>query len=90
MANFVNDIEYVSDHVFEVIWAGNINDMLKYEAMIGRYFEVLDNPKGLNLSLPKLEDVYYSMSHESRKKMSEVRKGKVQTIETKIKRGNRK
>lgn len=30
------------NHVFEIMWTGDINDMLMYECLIGTYYEVLD------------------------------------------------
>ena len=42
----------VDKHNFEIIWAGDINDMLKYESMIGIYYNCLNT--GLNCNLPKL------------------------------------
>lgn len=64
-------IKYGCDsHIFEVIWAGNIVDMLKYESMIGINFNALDDEFGLNLKLPKSSDIYKCISAETSAKMS--------------------
>jgi len=60
----------VENHTFEEIWFGNINDMLKYEAILGKFYEVLDKNKGLNLKLPKINDIYQTVSLETCKKIS--------------------
>lgn len=65
----------VENHVFEELWHGNIQDMLKYEAILGNFYEVLDKIKGLNLRLPKINDIYQSVSLEICKKISEKRIG---------------
>lgn len=65
--------KYGSDnHTFEVIWEGDINDMLRYEAILGNWYEVLD--KGLNLALPKISDKYKNISQETRNKISTITK----------------
>lgn len=63
------------NHSFEVVWAGDVNEMLKYETLIGWGFNVLDKDLGLNLQLPKLDDVWSSTSEETRKKLSILNKG---------------
>lgn len=77
----------VKYHTFEVVWAGDINDMLKYESMIGINFDVLEKEKGLNLLLPKLNDKLCYHSDETRQKMSNSAKGKILKQETKDKIG---
>jgi hypothetical protein len=62
-------------HTFEEIWSGDINDMLRYECIVGNWYEVLDKDKGLNLKLPKIDDVYQCTSEETRLKQSLSQKG---------------
>lgn len=66
----------VNTHTFEVLWQGDSLDMLKYECILGTWFEVLDKNKGLNLKLPKYTDNYQSMSNETRNKISKSNLGK--------------
>ncbi len=66
----------VNNHTFEVVWAGLLKDMLRYETMIGIYYEVLDNKLGLNCKLPKINDVYSFVSIETRNKISNSNKGR--------------
>lgn len=68
-----------NNHIFEIVWAGELCDMLKYETLIGWGFDVLDIDLGLNLSLPKLGDTYSSYSAETRNKMSLSASNKVVT-----------
>ena len=63
-------------HKFEVIWEGDIQYMLKKEAELGQLFSVL-HKDNLNLMLPKLNDIYSSISEETRLKMSNSAKGKI-------------
>lgn len=65
----------VDKHVFEIIWKGNIENMLKYECLIGTYYEVLNSKLGLNCNLPKYSDEYKSISEENRIKRSLSQKG---------------
>jgi group I intron endonuclease len=58
------------NHKFEVVWAGLLEDMLKYETMIGWGFNVLDRKSGLNCQLPKLGSIYKCMSDDVLNKMS--------------------
>ncbi len=57
------------NHIFEELCKCDITDMLKYEVMIGTYYEVLDKDKGLNLKLPKYGDIYVCMSEETKEKI---------------------
>lgn len=66
------------NHKFEIIWQGPIEDMLKYETMIGWEFDVL-NKDNLNCRLPKLGDVYSVMSDETKLKISIKNKGTIRT-----------
>lgn len=69
-------------HKFEIIWSGDKKDMLKYEALIGLYFNVL-NPENLNCRLPKINSSYISFSQETRQKMSDSAKGRIISQELK-------
>ena len=65
----------VENHKFEIIWKGDIQDMLKYECLIGTYYETLDSKLGLNCSLPKYTDEYKAISKENRENRSKSQKG---------------
>jgi len=75
-----------NNHLFEIIWAGPIEDMYKYETMIGWGFNVLE-PENLNCLLPKLGDTYSNYADETKLKMSNSAKGKVISKETRDKIG---
>jgi group I intron endonuclease len=62
------------NHIFEIIWYGDIKDMLKYEYLIGINFDTID--KGLNLRLPKIDDSYNYISLETRSLISKFHKNK--------------
>lgn len=64
------------NHIFEVIWTGNLRDMLKKEAEFGLKLNVLDKDN-LNLMLPKINDEFSCISEETRLKMSNSAKGKI-------------
>lgn len=70
--------EYIN-HIVEIIWAGPIEDMLKYETLIGWGFNVLDS-KNLNCKLPKLGDNYSVISEETRIKMKISHKERFQIM----------
>jgi len=74
------------NHTFHKIWEGNIKDMYMIEAKYGRLLNVLDNEKGLNCKLPKESDEYCSISLETKKKMSDCKKGKIHSEESNRKR----
>lgn len=78
-----------SKHTIEVIWSGDPKEMLKYEHLIGIYYEVLN--KGLNCKLPKYGDTYCAMSNASRLKLKLINTGKINSPETrqKISLGNK-
>jgi group I intron endonuclease len=63
----------VENHIFEIVWSGNIKDMLKYESMIGTYYNVINS--GLNCMLPKINDLYNTTSDLTRKKMKNAKLG---------------
>lgn len=65
----------VKNHIFEIIWKGDICEMLKFETLLGRKYDVL-SPGNLNLALPKLGDVYSCISEETREKMRRANLGK--------------
>lgn len=75
------------NHIFEIIMTCPINEMRKYETLIGFGFNVLE-PENLNLVLPKLNSEYSSMSEETKNKIGLKNKGKVHTDEFKIKLRN--
>lgn len=68
----------VENHIFEVVWAGCIYDMFKYENIIGFGFDVL-NKDNLNLRLPKINDKFKVISEETRLKMSKWQIGRKHT-----------
>lgn len=70
----------VESHIFEIVWAGELSDMFKYETLIGWGFNVLE-PENLNCKLPKLGDVYKVVSNETRINMSLSAKGKIRSKE---------
>lgn len=72
------------NHVFEIVWKGNVFDMYKYETLIGWGFNVLE-PENLNCRLPKLGDIYSVMSSETKTKIGKAHKGKIVSEETKNK-----
>lgn len=65
----------VHNHIFEIVWEGCIEEMYKYETLIGRGFDVLEL-YNLNLALPKLGDVYSSVSDETKERMRIAQTGK--------------
>lgn len=73
-----------NNHKFEIIWEGPIEEMLKYETLIGFGFNVLE-PENLNCKLPKLGDKYNFVSDETRKKMSSWQIGRKMSNESKQK-----
>ncbi len=74
----------LGNHTFKEIWKGDIKDMLKYEAMIGIYYEALDREKGLNLKLPKINDKYSCVSEETKLKQSIAKIGHSMPENTKM------
>ncbi len=72
----------IENHVFEIIWAGSIYEMYKYENMIGFGFDVLEK-ENLNLRLPKIDDKFKVISEETRRKMSMWQIGRKHTDEHK-------
>lgn len=73
-----------ANHIFEIVWAGDINDMYKYETLIGWGFDVLE-PENLNCKLPKLGEIWKVTSQETREKMKNSILGKKATEKTKLK-----
>lgn len=55
------------NHKFEIIMRCSLDEILKYETLIGWGFNVLEK-ENLNLKLPKLGDVYSIISEETREK----------------------
>lgn len=72
------------NHIFEIVWTGPIEDMYKYETMIGWGFDVLES-NNLNLKLPKLNNLWNCLSIETRNKMSKSKIGRILSEESKIK-----
>jgi group I intron endonuclease len=72
------------NHKFEVIWTGPIEDMLKYETLIGFGFNVLE-PENLNCKLPKYGENFSFISEETRQKMSAWQIGRKMSNEAKEK-----
>lgn len=66
----------VKNHTFSISWKGDINEMLKMEAILGRLYNVLDRKNGLNSQLPKESNNYSCISEETRIKMSNSAKNK--------------
>jgi group I intron endonuclease len=76
----------VNNHKFYEVWTGDVQLMLKYEAIVGRLWNVLDRHCGLNSQLPKESDIYSCISKETRINMSISAKQKApRTEETKLK-----
>lgn len=65
----------VDNHLFEVILEGEINLMYKMERILGEHHNVIDRHLGLNCHLPGYDDVPVLISEESRKKISDSKKG---------------
>lgn len=63
------------NHVFEIVMKTSLEEMWKYETLIGWGFNTLEKETGLNLQLPKLGDVYSCVSQEVKDKMSKLMKG---------------
>lgn len=64
------------NHTFEIIAIEDVENILKYEHILGALYNVLDVEKGLNLILPGYDDVATVYSQETRDKMSNSMKGK--------------
>lgn len=65
------------NHILEVIWEGDASEMYKMESFYGVQFNVLDQKTGLNCCLPKIGDIPYTISEETRLKQSLSHLGKV-------------
>lgn len=64
----------IENHLFEIVWVGPIEEMYKYETLIGWGFNVLEK-ENLNLQLPKLGDKWICISEERILKISKANKG---------------
>jgi len=64
------------NHKFEIVWEGDANLRLKFEREIGLSYNVLNKDVGLNLLLPKFEDLPTIYSQEMRDKCRTNRLGK--------------
>lgn len=65
----------VKNHIFEIIAIEQPENILKYEHILGIHYNVLDREIGLNLKLPRYEDVPAVYSNETKLKMSNSAKG---------------
>lgn len=80
----------VENHIFEIVMETTIEEMYKYETLIGWGFNVLEE-ENLNLELPKLGDIWCCTNQETRDKRSLANKGnknmlgKKHSKETKLK-----
>lgn len=72
------------NHKFEVIHECDINDRNYYESYYGILYNSIGE-NGLNLALPKLNDLYECMSEETKRKIGLAHKGKKITEEHKRK-----
>ncbi len=72
----------VENHLFEIITECDKSQMLLLEAKYGNLFNSL-HPKGLNLSLPKIGEVYGGLSEETKKKIGDKIRGRKHTDEQK-------
>ena len=61
----------VENHKFEIITECSNDEMYKMEAVYGHMYDVL-GVNGLNLALPKHEDIYQCKSEETRQNMSKA------------------
>lgn len=64
------------NHKFEVVYECDESNRNYYESYYGQLFDVIGN-NGLNLSLPKSNDVYVTMSEETKKKIGDAHRGKI-------------
>lgn len=72
------------NHKFEIIWEGQVEERLKYEFLIGTWYEVLDPIIGLNCVLPKYNDTLPFISEETREKMRQASTGKKMLEKTRL------
>jgi group I intron endonuclease len=68
-----------SKHKFEIVEFCNESELYLKERYYGEIFDVLSD-NGLNLILPKVGDYKVGVSEETRKKMSESKKGELNTF----------
>jgi group I intron endonuclease len=73
------------NHIFEIVWAGELSEMYKYETLIGWGFNVLEKETGLNLRLPKFGDSYSCMNEETRLKIGISSTGRIKSELTRAK-----
>ncbi len=65
-----------TNHIFEILWEGDVKDMLKKEAELGTKLNALSE-NNLNLMLPKGDSKFSCISEETRLKMSNSAKGRI-------------
>ena len=78
----------VENHKFEIIELCELDDRLIKESYYGNLYKSLSDYGGLNLMLPKNNDMPHSISQEIRNKMSENAKNRTFSEETRIKFSN--
>ena len=64
------------NHIFEIIWTGDVSLTLRNERILGESLNVLDQYKGLNCSLPGYDDVPGIMSELSKEKLRQANHSK--------------
>lgn len=74
-------------HIFEVIWEGDVSEMLKMERILGEEHNVMDRKMGMNLRLPGYDDVTGVVSEVTREKIRTAVTGMRSSDETKKKIG---
>lgn len=67
-----------NNHIFEIVYKGDIKNIRYYEAVIGLYYNTIN--EGLNCSLPKYNENYQCVSKETKEKMSISRKNRKKEI----------
>lgn len=63
------------NHIFEIIWAGELCEMLKYEYLLGHHLDVLSTHTGMNCKLPIWGEKPICYSEDTLKRMSDIRLG---------------
>lgn len=83
----------VDSHTFEILEECENCSMRKLEGFYGLQFNSL-HPNGLNLSLPKIDEVYTGLSNETKQKIGDKNRGRKHTEEqnkrnSETKKGNK-
>lgn len=66
----------IENHIFEIVWIGDVEEMLKMERIFGEKYDSMNQKTGLNCKLPGYDDVPIIYSKESKLKMREAHLGK--------------